>query len=144
MTKPGTSATRPRHGPAESPVVDAATEDPEDAAWVERLRGICLAFQGAEEDQLAGRPLFHVRRRRFAIFNGESSPPRKRWEGTGRSLHFLADPDERDSLRQDSGFSPSPHHGDRGWFGLSLDTGVEWQEIEELLQSAYRQVAPPP
>lgn len=60
--------------------------------------------------------MFRVGRRRFAIVNGRGSPPRPRWASSGPSLHFLADPDELDA--------------------------VDWGEIAELLESAYRQVAP--
>ena len=117
----------------------SATADERDLA---RIRLICLGFPSADESQLQDRPLFVVGRRRFAIFNGESSPPRKRWEGSGRSLHFLSDPSERDALDQDARFTSSPHHGDRGWVAFRLDRGaVDWDEVAELLESAYRQVA---
>jgi predicted DNA-binding protein (MmcQ/YjbR family) len=109
---------------------------------LDRIRRICLGFPRVDESVLQDRPLFVVRRRRFAIFNGESSPPRKRWEESGRSLHFLSDPSERDALRQDTRFTPSPHHGDRGWMALRLDRGVvDWEEVAELLESAYGQLA---
>jgi predicted DNA-binding protein (MmcQ/YjbR family) len=109
---------------------------------LERIRRICLSFPRVDESELQNRPLFVVGRRRFAIFNGESSPPRTRWEGSGRSLHFLSDPSERDALTQDPRFTPSPHHGDRGWMALRLGgDDVDWGEIAELLESAYRQVA---
>jgi len=112
----------------------------DDAAALERVRKLIARFAGADEDLLQNRPLFHVRRRRFAIFNGEDSPPRKRWEGCGRSLHFLADPAEADALRADPRFRPSPHHGNRGWLMVRLDKGTDWDEIAELLDSAYRQL----
>jgi predicted DNA-binding protein (MmcQ/YjbR family) len=83
-----------------------------------------------------------VGRRRFALFNGEGSPPRPRWRDAGRSLHFLADPLEIDALRQDARFRPSPHHGDRGWMSLVLAGEVDWTEVAELLDAAYRQAAP--
>jgi predicted DNA-binding protein (MmcQ/YjbR family) len=116
--------------------------DPADLPELERIRAICLGFDGAEEAILQDRPLFRVGRRRFALFNGSGSPPRPRWSGSGRSLHFLADPDERAALREDDRFSPSPHHGDRGWMSLRFDAGagVDWVEIAELLESAHRQV----
>jgi predicted DNA-binding protein (MmcQ/YjbR family) len=120
--------------------------DPEvddDAVVLSRVRRICLGFAGAEEGELQDRPLFHVRRRRFAIFNGSGSPPRARWAHSGRSLHFLADPLELDALRADRRFAPSPHHGDRGWMAVRLDRGdVDWTEVAELLDAAYRQVVP--
>ena len=84
--------------------------------------------------------MFHVRRRRFAIFNGASSPPRKRWDGAGRSLHFLADPLEYDALRADARFSPSPHHGARRWLMIRT-ADLDDDGLRELLTSAYRQVA---
>jgi predicted DNA-binding protein (MmcQ/YjbR family) len=91
---------------------------------------------------LQNRPLFRVRTRRFAIFNGNASPRRPRWQGFGRSLHFVSDPQEREALLQDARFVTSPHHGDRGWLALDLETEKpDWAEVAELLETAYRQVA---
>jgi predicted DNA-binding protein (MmcQ/YjbR family) len=119
--------------------------DERDGIALERVRQVCLGFVGAEEAELQNRPLFRVGRRRFAIFNGAGSPPRPRWNSSGRSLHFLTDPLEVEALGQDRRFTPSPHHGDRGWMALRLDTrDVDWVEIAELLESAYRQVAQRP
>src|SRR5262245_35156437 len=115
---------------------------PDEQRDLDRIRRICLAFPRADEAVLQDRPLFVVGWRRFALCHGESSPPRMRWEGSGRSLHFLSDPSERDALAQDPRFTSSPHHGDRGWMALRLDRGeVDWTEVAELLESAYRQVA---
>ena len=116
--------------------------DAADEELLQHVRDICLAFEGADEGELQGRPLFRVGRRRFAIFNGLASPARARWSASGRSLHFLSDPAERDALRQDPRYVRSPHHGDRGWFAVPLDGSVEWTEVAELLHSAHRQVAP--
>jgi predicted DNA-binding protein (MmcQ/YjbR family) len=120
--------------------VDSVDEG--DDATLQRVRMICLGFPGAEEAELQSRPLFRVGRRRFALFNGRGAPPRPRWNASGRSLHFLADPLELDALRQDVRFASSPHHGDRGWMTLRLDEDdVDWDEVAELLESAYRQVS---
>ena len=85
-----------------------------------------------------------VGRRRFAIFNGSTSPRRSRWDGSGRSLHFLADPVELEALRQDVRFVESPHHGNRGWLAIRIDDAdsVDWIEIAELLESAHQLAAP--
>jgi predicted DNA-binding protein (MmcQ/YjbR family) len=113
-----------------------------DEGALARLRTVCLAFPEAEEALLQDRPLFRVRSRRFALFNGASSPPRPRWKDFGRSLHFVTDPQEREALREDGRFTPSPHHGDRGWMAISLEGGVvDWTELAELLEAAYRHVA---
>ena len=116
--------------------------DAPDLDALERVRRICLAFEGADEGELQGRPLFRVGRRRFAIFNGLGSPQRPRWERSGRSLHFLGDPAERDALTQDPRFAASPHHGNRGWFAVRLDGNVDWEELAELLHAAHGQAAP--
>jgi hypothetical protein len=74
--------------------------------------------------------------------NRADSPPRPRWRDAGRSLHVVTDPSEREALRQDPRFVASPHHGDRGWLALRLDAGdVDWGEVAELLEAAYRHVA---
>ena len=117
------------------------TLDREDIAALERIRRICLARPGASEGAIQGRPLFRVGRRRFAIFNGAGSPPRPRWDRSGRSLHFVADP-AGDALGQDERFVASPHHGDRGWLSIRIDGDLDWVEVTELLDAAYRQVAP--
>ena len=107
-----------------------------------RLRTICERLEGTNEHVLQDRPLFRVGNRRYAIFNGASSPPRRRWEGSGRSLHFLADPDEIDALRADHRFRPSPHHGERGWFALPIDDDTDWTEVAELVTSAHAMICP--
>jgi hypothetical protein len=122
--------------------VTKASLDDDDLDALRRIREICAAFSAADESELQGRPLFRVGRRRFAIFNGAGSPPRPRWEGCGRSLHFLADQAEVDALLADSRFAASPHHGDRRWMFLRLNRGeTDWAEITELLDAAYQQVA---
>lgn len=114
-----------------------------EAARLDRIRVICTALPEVEETTWQERPLFRVRRRRFAIVNDASCPPRPRWAKAGPSLHLLTDPLETDALRADRRFQPSPHHRDQGWVALRLDTGeVDWDEIAELLQSAYLAAAP--
>ena len=105
------------------------------------LRGVCLAFPEAEETRLQDRPLFVVRRRRFALFNGVTSPPRPRWDGCGRSVHLLTDPGERDALAADDRFTCSPHHGDRGWVAVTPEA-IAPDELAELVEAAYRVAAP--
>jgi predicted DNA-binding protein (MmcQ/YjbR family) len=119
-----------------------STNASDDERDLSRIQRICLLFPEAEEAELQNRPLFRVRAKRFAIFNGGGSPPRPRWKEFGRSLHFVTDPQEREALRQDPRFAISPHHGDRGWMALDLEAGeIDWDEVAELLETAYRQVA---
>jgi hypothetical protein len=112
--------------------------DEQTLAW---LRAVCLALPGTAEATLQDRPLFVVGRRRFALLNGASSPPRPRWDGWGRSVHLLTAADERPALVADPRFAPSPHHGDRGWLAVDPDA-VGRTELAELLDAAYRAAAP--
>ena len=105
------------------------------------LRGVCLALPETSETTLQDRPLFIVRRRRFALLNGTSSPRRPRWDGCDRSVHLLIEPDERDAFAADPRFAPSPHHGDRGWVAVD-PAAIERAELAELLEAAYRTAAP--
>lgn len=114
-----------------------------DASSLRRVRSICRVLPEVEEVELQSRPLFRVHRRRFVIYNADLAPPRPRWEGSGRSIHVLTDPMEREALLQDARFVPSPHHGDRGWVALRLDGDeVDWSEVAELIEAGYRQAAP--
>jgi len=104
-----------------------------------RFRVGCIRFPEAEESLLQDWPLFHVRRRRFAIYNGDNSPYRKRWAGFGRSLHFATDKSVLADLQSDSRFIVSPHHGPSGWLSIDLrKDSFDWSEVSELLFQAYR------
>jgi hypothetical protein len=39
-------------------------------------------------------------------------------------------------------FFVPPYVGPSGWIGIWLDSGADWDELEELLADAYRMVAP--
>jgi predicted DNA-binding protein (MmcQ/YjbR family) len=124
-------------------VSSVSAPERDDARVLARIRAVCLRLPDADEATLQDRPLFHVHRKRFALFNGLTSPPRPRWAGSGRSVHFATDPHEREALGQDARFSVSPHHGHRGWMALDLTVApADWEEVAELLETSYRQVAP--
>jgi hypothetical protein len=107
----------------------------DDDPYLERIRRICLAFPEVEEVEMWGGPLFRVRRRRFALFNGPGFPH--------RSLHVVTDPAERDALLQDDRFEVSTHHPQQGWMAMNLEAAViDWDEVTELLETAYRHVIP--
>jgi predicted DNA-binding protein (MmcQ/YjbR family) len=39
-------------------------------------------------------------------------------------------------------FFVPPYVGGRGWLGVYLDVPVDWDEIAEIVEDAYRTVAP--
>jgi hypothetical protein len=44
-------------------------------------------------------------------------------------------------VASDRYFRP-PYVGHRGWLGARLDGGVDWDEVRELIEDAYRIIAP--
>lgn len=110
-------------------------------AELDMIRHICSRFPEVQEDNIRGRPMFHVRRRIIAIYYFDDAPDIKRWRNFGRSLHFATDEATRGMLRHDDRFAPSAHHGFRGWMALSLEDDVDWHEVNLLLIVAYKHVA---
>lgn len=99
---------------------------------VERIRRIALALPEAHEELTWGDVNFRVRKKIFA-FPGD--------EG----LVVKADPEERDFLLSDARFYKPAYVGDKGWVGLTLPTdgtGVDWDEVAELVETSYRLIAP--
>ncbi len=108
-----------------------------------RLRGICAAFPEVTERPSHGAPTWFVRaagrERSFATL----------WEHGHHDNRFphlwcAAPPGAQQELiaaEPELVFRP-PYVGGRGWLGVRLDGGVDWTEIAELCQDAYRTVAP--
>jgi hypothetical protein len=40
-------------------------------------------------------------------------------------------------------FFVPPYVGHRGWLGVRLDRGLDWDELAGILEDAYAEVAPP-
>jgi hypothetical protein len=40
-------------------------------------------------------------------------------------------------------FFRPPYVGHRGWLGLRLDRGLDWEEIAGIVEDAYAEIAPP-
>lgn len=117
------------------------TTDPYDAL-LQRVRALCLAMPEATEKLSHGSPTFFVRKTFLTWVDDHhgdgnigfwcAAPP-----GVQAEL-IAADPDR---------FFYPPYVGHRGWLGvrlvLSSGGGPDWQEIAELVEDAYRTVAPP-
>jgi predicted DNA-binding protein (MmcQ/YjbR family) len=100
-----------------------------------RLRAICLALPEAEEREAWGDPTWRVRDRIFAM--------EKR--GDGRiSVWLKAPPGAQDVLvaADPARFFVPPYVGHRGWIGLRLDDGPDWDEVIALVARSYRLTAP--
>jgi hypothetical protein len=106
-----------------------------------RLRAICLALPEVTERPSHGVPTWFVRDKKsfvqlWADGHHDDRFPHLWCAGlTGAQATLVAaDPDRY--------FRP-PYVGGRGWLGVRLDvTPVDWTEIAELCEDAYRAVAP--
>jgi len=105
----------------------------------ERLRAICAALPEVTERPSHGAPTWFVRNKSFVTL----------WADGHHADQFphlwcAAPPGAQQELTaSDPGryFRP-PYVGGRGWIGARLDADVDWTEIAELCQDAYRVIAP--
>jgi hypothetical protein len=103
-----------------------------------RLRAICLALPDATERASHGAPTWFAGRPSFATA----------WLDGHHDHHFphlwcAAPPGAQAELmaaNPDRFFRP-PYVGHRGWLGVRLDGKVDWAEIAEVCEDAYRTVA---
>jgi hypothetical protein len=105
-----------------------------------RLRAVCLALPEVNERASHGAPTFWVRDKKSFV---------TLWASGHHSNDFphlwcAAPPGEQVALiaaEPDRFFRP-PYVGGRGWIGVRLDGQVDWTQIAELCEDAYRAVAP--
>lgn len=107
---------------------------------ITRLRRICLALPEAHEVEAWGEPTFRVRNKMFAMFAGPESH-----HGGGRPAAWCkAAPGEqavRVRMEPERYFVP-PYVGPSGWIGIWLDHDVDWGEVTNIVDDAYRLIAP--
>lgn len=106
----------------------------DDDPYLNELREVCLALPEAVEVEAWGRPTFRAGKKLFAVFSGTDAHP--------YSVIFKPEPEERPALVDDVRFYSPPYLGPSGWLALEFDAApVDWQEVAELLECSYRQVA---
>lgn len=108
---------------------------------MERLRGICLALPETTERLSHGEPTFFVRDKKvFVTFSHHHHDDR-----LGFWCHAPAGAQQALVESDPQRFFVPPYVGGRGWIGVYLDVQTEeagWAEIAELVEDAYRMVAP--
>ena len=107
---------------------------------LERLRRICMAMPEATERLSHGEPTWFVRDTKvFVTSSNHHHDDRVAFwcaAPAGAQEALVASDPER--------FFRPPYVGHRGWLGVYLDVpGVGWGEIAEIVEDAYREVAPP-
>jgi predicted DNA-binding protein (MmcQ/YjbR family) len=106
----------------------------DDDPHLPELREVCLALPEAVEVEAWGRPTFRAGKKIFAVFSGTDEH--------AHGVIFKPEADERPALVQDGRFYSPPYFGPSGWLALDLDAApVDWDEVAELVEGSYRQVA---
>lgn len=105
----------------------------DDDPFLGELRELALGFPEAQEKESHGRPNFFAGKV-FAVFSGIEARP--------YGMFFKPDPDDRVALLEDDRFYAPPYYGPSGWLALDFEAApVDWDEVAELLDASYRQIA---
>jgi predicted DNA-binding protein (MmcQ/YjbR family) len=102
------------------------------------LRRICLALPETTERLSHGEPTWFVRgRKTFVMYADHHHDDRL-------AFWCAAPPGAQDALvgSDPERFVVPPYVGGRGWLGVYLDVPVDWEEIADIAEDAYRLVAP--
>ncbi|HEY0746648.1 MAG TPA: MmcQ/YjbR family DNA-binding protein [Steroidobacteraceae bacterium] len=102
------------------------------------VREACLWLPEAEEFISHGSPNFRVRGKTFATYVVNH-------HGDGRvALWLNAMPDSQHLrvMSEPAHFFVPPYVGPRGWLGVILDQGLDWNRVPALVREAYEKVAP--
>jgi hypothetical protein len=107
---------------------------------LERIRGICLALPQTSERLSHGAPTFFVRDKRAFVMVLTNH------HGDGRFAVWCAAPEGLQTMLVEADperFFVPPYVGHRGWLGLRLDRGLDWDELAGIVEDAFATVAPP-
>lgn len=114
-----------------------ATKATGDRPELRRLREVCLALPEVTERLSHGAPTFFAGKKSMVMFHDDH-------HGDGRLALWIAAPvgaqDEMVTQEPDRFFVP-PYVGGRGWLGVRLDRGPDWDEVAGMVDDAYRTVA---
>ena len=104
-----------------------------------KVRAACLSLPETTERPSHGAPTFFVRGKKsflMVLTNHHGDGRFAVWCAAGEGVQALlvdADPDR---------FFVPPYVGHRGWLGVRLDRGLDWDELAGICEDAYCVVAP--
>jgi predicted DNA-binding protein (MmcQ/YjbR family) len=103
-----------------------------------RLRAICLALPEATERAFGGHttPTFRVRDKIFVMQRDDDDGRAAMWckaPPGAQAILVGSDPDR---------FFRPPYVGPKGWIGMHLDGGADWDFVRDLAVDSYRMTAP--
>lgn len=102
---------------------------------ITRLRAVCMALPEAEERETWDIPTFRVRDKIFAMVHPAQGRPSV-WLKAPRGAQAILTEAAADRF-----FAP-PYVGHKGWIGIWLDVGVDWDEMQALVERSWRMTAP--
>ncbi|HEX6701341.1 MAG TPA: MmcQ/YjbR family DNA-binding protein [Gaiellaceae bacterium] len=103
------------------------------------IRKICLALPETSERLSHGAPTFFVRGKRSFLMVLTNH------HGDGRFAIWCAAPEGMQAMLVEADpekFFVPPYVGHRGWLGVRLDRGVDWDELAGIAEDAYAEIAP--
>jgi hypothetical protein len=104
-----------------------------------RVRKICLSLPETTERLSHGAPSFFIRDKVGFVNYMDNH------HDDGRlALWCACPPGMRDGLvrAQPEHYFVPPYVGFRGWIGVRLDRGIDWDDVERVIRDAYLTVAP--
>jgi hypothetical protein len=109
----------------------------EQARLLAKVRTICLALPDTSERLSHGEATFFVKKRSFLNMDSyhHGSTHFSAWVAAplgAQDTLVRSDPDH---------FFVPPYVGYRGWVGVMLDTGPDWDQIERIIQDGHAHVA---
>jgi hypothetical protein len=107
---------------------------------LERLREICLGLPESSERLSHGAPTFFVRGKHVFLMVLTDH------HGDERFAIWCPAPDGMQGMLVEADperFFVPPYVGHRGWLGMRLDRGLDWNELAGIVEDAYAEVAPP-
>lgn len=105
---------------------------------MDRIRKICLSMPETSERLSHGAPTFFVREKKAFLMVLTNH------HGDGRFAIWCAAPDGMQPMLVDTDpykFFVPPYVGHRGWLGVRLDRGLDWEELAGIAEDAYETVA---
>lgn len=107
---------------------------------LQRIRELCLALPETSERLSHGAPTFFVRGKRPFVMVLTNH------HGDGRFAIWCAAPPGVQAMLVENDpekFFRPPYVGHRGWLGVRLDRGLDWEELAGIVEDAFAEVAPP-
>ena len=108
-----------------------------DRAELREVRAICMALPEVTERLSHGSPTWFAGKKTMVMYLDDH-------HGDGRLALWVAAPPGVQSAmveQEPARFFVPPYVGHRGWLGVRLDRSPDWDEVGDIVEEAYRQVA---